>query len=93
MVKRNPKLGEEVVGDPQEQIVNEPDGREAIALPASSIETIDVPLGHTTILLVGGGRRIVPDGQEHAFRVYDNNQNAFDHCHDAPDGEWVYKPA
>lgn len=45
-----------------------------------------------TILLEGGGRLQVQPGQYMAYRVVARNGRSYDHCHDSPRGEWVYRP-
>jgi hypothetical protein len=90
--KPTPQVGDQVLGDPNERIVTDPDPNDEIHEDAP-IDTIEVPEGATTILLVGGGRRVVPANQERAFRVYDMDGHAYDHCADAADGEWIYRPA
>lgn len=46
-----------------------------------------------TILLEDGGRaKVHPRNfQQNGFRIGAADGRAYDHCSDAPDGEWVYR--
>lgn len=49
------------------------------------------PKGFT--LLLEDGRRIPASNSEHRkFRAQGDDNRMYDHCKDAADGEWVYRP-
>lgn len=54
---------------------------------------VPVAVPEPNILLEDGRRvQVLPD-QQNMYRVYGLDHQAYDHCHDAPGGEWVYRPA
>jgi len=107
MTKKNTKLGEQIVDDPNAQIVTDGDSippEVAAALndqsAAASVEEAlkdTVPASSAddatdTILVENKGRVRVGPGQKRAFRCFDLNAVAYEHVSEDPaTGEWVYK--
>lgn len=67
-------------------------GEEALAEePAAEPMTPIKPAGFT-LLLEDGSRVSASNNQLRAFRAQDDDGHSYDHCADAPDGEWIYRP-
>ena len=67
---------------------------------ATSPEAVDaavadpVDLSAANVLLEDGSRVTVQPGtQPRSFRVTGTDGQAYDHCADAADGEWIYRKA
>lgn len=79
--------GEQSAGEPAPPVEDLPvdvEGGAEVEAPA----VVD-PL--PTILVEGGGRVEVFPGQHRQWRVRSTAGTYYDHCSDAPDGEWIYR--
>lgn len=92
---KTPRLGDPILGPPSEIIVTDPNEiEEALKDTISAIaERVAVKLSGPNILLEDGTRVPVFPDQQNAYRVYGIDHTAYDHCHDTPDGEWIYRKA